>query len=97
MGAHALGEFRIAVRSCCDWAWVCWPPFGSRCAQALWAAWNWELLTPSCCRLTLGNPLANSLLLSGSGNFGTPWERMQWEKAYRLESAVWEFDWPSRI
>ncbi len=53
------------------------PALGSRCAQALWAAWYWELLTPSCSRLTLGNPLANSLLLLGSGYFGTPWDRMQ--------------------
>src|SRR6188472_1833148 len=58
---------------CCTWVLV----DRSRCAQALWAAWNCELLTPSCCMVTLGI----APLLSGSGNCDTPWERMQPEKA----------------
>ena len=69
----------MASRSRCDSAWVIWPPLGSRCAQALWVTWYWELLTPSCYRLTLGNPLRNSFLLLASGNFGTPCQRMQAE------------------
>ena len=65
---------RMSLHDCCSSAWVGWlpGPFGSRCMQALWADWNWELLTPSCCRLTLGI----APLLSGSGKFGTPLERM---------------------
>src|ERR1700730_5218601 len=63
---------------CCTSAWFGpLPPFGSRCWQALWADWSWELLTPSCCEGSLGV----APLLSGSGKFGTPLERMQWEKA----------------
>ena len=64
--------------SCCSWAGVGpLPPFGSRFLQALCAAWNRELLTPSCSRATLGiDPL-----LLGSGKLDTPWERMQREKA----------------
>ena len=51
------------------------PPLaGIRCWQALWAAWSWVLLTPSSCAVAFGGtPLV------GSGKFGTPWERMQWE------------------
>ena len=30
---------------------------GAGAAQACWAAWNWELLTPSCCAVALGEPL----------------------------------------
>jgi hypothetical protein len=45
--------------------------------HALWAAWNCELLTPSCCRGIFGiEPL-----LAGSGKARTPWERMHREKA----------------
>src|SRR6266540_5939149 len=77
----------MALRSRRDSVWVIWPPLGSRCAQALWAAWYWELLTPNCSGSTLFNPLGNSLLLLASGNFGTPCERMQREWA----SAFWEF------
>jgi hypothetical protein len=58
-------------------AWVGWPPFGSRRWQSLWAAWKRELLTPSCCRVSLGS----SPLLLASGKFSTPLERMQREKA----------------
>src|ERR1022692_2740551 len=52
------------------------PPLsGYRCWQAVWAAWSWELLTPSSCALVFGTcPVP-----AGSGNFGTPCERMQWE------------------
>ena len=59
------------------WACCCNDPpvAGSRRWQALWPAWSWEVLTPSSCALTLGSVP----LLSGSGKFGTPWERMQWE------------------
>jgi hypothetical protein len=59
------------------WA-CCWndpPVTGSRCWQARWVAWSWELLTPICCALAFGT----CPLLVGSGKFGTPWERMQWE------------------
>jgi hypothetical protein len=52
------------------------PPVGRRPWQAVWAAWNCELLTPSCGRLTFGSPP----LPAGSGNLDTPWERMQAEK-----------------
>lgn len=45
--------------------------------QALWADWNWELVTPSCCGVSLGI----SPLLVESGKFGTPLERMQRERA----------------
>jgi hypothetical protein len=55
------------------WAWVGW----SSCAQALWATWNRELPTPTCCGVTFGTPP----LLVGSGKSGTPCERMQREKA----------------
>ncbi|HTA02222.1 MAG TPA: hypothetical protein VK802_17705 [Streptosporangiaceae bacterium] len=51
------------------------PLVGYRSWQAVWAAWSWELLTPRCCELAFGTPP----LLGGSGKFGTPWERMQWE------------------
>jgi hypothetical protein len=50
-------------------------PGGSKSWQALSAAWNWVLLTPSCCRLNLGT----SPPLVGSGKLRMPWERMQWE------------------
>jgi hypothetical protein len=50
-------------------------PGGSKSWQDLAAAWNWVLLTPSCCRLNLGT----SPPLVGSGKLGMPWERMQWE------------------
>jgi hypothetical protein len=75
-------KFSMPLIICGTWAWVGW----SRCAQALWATWNWELLTPTCCEVTLGTPP----LRVGSGKFGTPCERMQWEKATGLELAVWE-------
>lgn len=67
--------------------WVGWTPLGSSCRQAFSAACNCELVTPSSCGATLGKPLGISLLLLGSGNLGTPWERMHCEKA----SAFWEF------
>src|SRR5580704_3932641 len=51
------------------------PLFGYRCWQAVWAAWSWEVLTPSSCALAFGT----CPLLGGSGKFGTPWERMHWE------------------
>src|ERR1700730_16569934 len=59
------------------------PVFGSRCWQAFSAAWSWELLTPSCCAVSLAIPP----LLSGAGEFRPPPERTQREKA----SAFWEF------
>src|ERR1700722_2646843 len=58
------------------------PVSGSRCWHAFRAAWSWELLTPSCCAVSLGTPP----LLLGSGKYGTPCERMQPEKA----TADWE-------
>src|SRR6266567_4727890 len=61
-----------------------WASFGwSRDAQAFWAAWNCDPLTPSCC----GPPFGSAPLLSGSGKFGTPCARMQWEKASALADA----------
>jgi hypothetical protein len=63
---HRL-NLTILLSSCADAAGVVWPPFASRCAQALSAAWNCELLTPSCWTLTLVNPFGTSLLLLGSG------------------------------
>jgi hypothetical protein len=71
--AHAAAEAHIWLSICCDAAWVTWPPLGSRYAQAVYAAWNCELLTPSSSRLVLGI----APLLVGSGNLGTPCERMQ--------------------
>src|SRR6202521_5817562 len=55
------------------------PPFVSRCRHAFWAAWTLESLAPSCCDVSLD--LSNAPLLLGSGQFGTPWERMQEAKA----------------
>src|SRR6266567_6548894 len=64
------------VSSHCTSEAVSAPPLlGYRCWQAVWAAWSWELLTPSSCALVFGT----CPLLVGSGKFGTPWERMQWE------------------
>ncbi len=61
-------------------------PTGSRRWQAFSAAWYWELVTPSCC--APGNfTLLRACL--GVGKFGTPCERMQWEKA-----TSWEFAAP---
>jgi hypothetical protein len=51
------------------------PLLGSRCAQAVWAVWYRESLTPNCCAV----PFGIVPLLSGSGKLGTPWERMQAE------------------
>jgi hypothetical protein len=51
------------------------PPFGSRRLQAVCAAWTRELLALSCCDVSFD--LSNTPLLFGSGQFGTPWERMQ--------------------
>jgi hypothetical protein len=53
------------------WAGAGW----SNGAQARWAAWNRELLTPTCCGVTLGTPPP----LVGSGKSGTPCARTQWE------------------
>jgi len=72
-------KFREPLHACCISAWdnPPWSLFGSRSPQALVAAWYWELLTPSCCAVSLEiDPL-----LSGSGKLGTPWERMHWENA----------------
>jgi hypothetical protein len=51
------------------------PLFGYRGWQALWAACNWELLTPKSC----ASPFGIAPPLPGSGKVGTPWERMQAE------------------
>jgi len=61
--------------SACAETCYCWVAVtvGHRDWQACCAAWSWELLTPTCCRLTLG--IAPPLV--GSGNAGTPWVRMQ--------------------
>ena len=58
------------AETCCCWVAE---TVGHRERQACCAAWSWELLTPTCCRLTLG--IAPPLV--GSGNADTPWERMQ--------------------
>ena len=80
-------KFTIPVIICGVWAWAGW----SRCAQALWATRNWELLTPTCCGVTLGTPP----LRVESGKAGTPCARMQWEKATVLEFAAWELTGPT--
>jgi len=65
---------------CCTWAGLGpLPLFGSRWLQARWPAWTLELLAPSCCEVSLD--LSNAPLLFGSGQFRTPWERMQRAKA----------------
>jgi hypothetical protein len=79
-------KFTMPLIICGTWAWVGW----SRCAQALWATWNWELLTPICCGVTLGTPPVRV----GSGKAGTPCERTQWEKATALELGAWELTGP---
>ena len=54
VGAHAMGELSACALTCCTWAaFGPLPPFGSRWRHALWADWNRELLTPSCCRAAL--------------------------------------------
>ena len=66
--------------TCCTWAAVGpLPPFGSRCRQAPWPACTREVLAPSCCGVSFD--LSNAPLLSGSGQFGIPLERMQRAKA----------------
>src|SRR5215472_16992890 len=79
---HPLNR-RMPVSSCCVSAAESWPlsPAGSRCRQALSAAWYRELLTPSCWAL------GNFPLPDGSGKFGTPFERMHREKATSWVSA----------
>ena len=59
VGAHAPGEVVPHRRSgqllrLCTLG-LAGRAAGSRCSQAFWAAWNRELLTPSCCGLALGN------------------------------------------
>ena len=68
---------RMPVSSCCTSAGGNWwlALAGSRCWQSFCALSYWELLTPSCCAL------GNFESLDGSGKFGTPCERMHWEKA----------------
>jgi hypothetical protein len=71
---------------------ICWttageggtpgPPYGSRYPQAWVAAWKRGLPAASSTRLFGHTPL-----LSGSGKFDTPRERMQWEKASGWEVA----------
>src|SRR5258708_25915307 len=84
-------NLRMPVRTCCTMACgqspvsshcmsdaVSDPPLaGYKRWQAVWAAWSWELLTPSACASALGT----CPLLAGSGKVGTPWERMQDEQA----------------
>ena len=67
------GEQSWATKHCCSCCWADPPVAGIRCWQARWAAWNWEPVTPSSSAL----PFASPPLLGGSGNLGTPWERMQ--------------------
>jgi hypothetical protein len=62
------------------------PPSGSRCPQDWLAAWNRGLPAASSTWLFGHTPL-----LLGSGNFDTPCERMQWEKASGCEIGDWEF------
>src|SRR5262249_10110690 len=68
-----------------SWVRACWavssgplPPFGSRCSQALSAAGNRGLLAASWCTVSLR---LRPPTRCGSGKLGTPWERMQREKA----------------
>jgi hypothetical protein len=62
------------ARTCCCWVAE---TVGHRDLQACCAAWSWESPTPTCWRLSFGT----SPPRVGSGKFGTPWERMQREKA----------------
>jgi hypothetical protein len=48
---------------------------GYKCSQAVWAAWSWEVLTPSSSALAFGT----CPLLGGSGKVGTPCARTQRE------------------
>src|SRR4029077_1106450 len=77
-------KFSRPVMICGTWAWDGWRSG----AQARWAAWNREVLTPTCCGVTLGTPPR----LAGSGKSGTPWERMHWEKA-----TAWELTSPTVV
>src|SRR5262249_38805120 len=70
-------KLRKSLHDCCSAARVGCPPFGSTLRQAAWAAWNRELLTPSCC----GDGFGTAPPPPGSGKFGTPCERMQRETA----------------
>jgi hypothetical protein len=79
-------KLSACVFACCSSAESGPPPFGSRCWQAVWAAWTRELLAPSCCGVSLD--LSNAPLLSGSGQFGTRWERMQPAKATAWSRSV---------
>src|SRR5947209_2008877 len=80
-------NFSRPVMICGAWAWDGW----SNGAQARWAAWNRALLTPACCGVTLGTPPRRL----GSGKFGTPCARMQWEKATAWEFAAWTVAGPA--
>jgi hypothetical protein len=77
---HRANTRAFARTRCCA-AWLGdRPPFGANRRQALCADANRVLLTPSCCRPTLGIVP----LLPGSGNLDTPLERMQLAKATAL-------------
>jgi hypothetical protein len=76
--------------------WICWstagdgatpgPPSGSRCPHALAAAgYLGFVVAPS----SWG--FGHDPLLLGSGKFGTPLERMQWEKASSWAFTDWVF------
>jgi hypothetical protein len=78
---HAA-NITIPFRICCHWAgFGPWPLLGSSWPQVFWAAGNWGLLSAICFELAGKLPLP-----LGSGQFGTPCERMQREKA----SSCWE-------
>jgi signal transduction histidine kinase len=81
-------KLRMPLSSCRTSVWFgALPPFGSRCWQAFWAVWYREVLTPRSC--ALGN-FAVTWPGRGSGKLGTPFERMQREKA-----TSWEFSDPA--
>ena len=85
----------MSVRICCTTAGeggTPGPPYGSRCPQACVAAWKRRLPAASSTWLFGHTPL-----LSGSGKFGTPSERMQWEKASGWEIGDWELGEPAAL
>jgi hypothetical protein len=76
-------KLRMPSIARCITAWLTSPLLGSRRAQAVCAVRYSELLTPSCCAVSFWmTPLP-----LGSGKFGTPCERMHWEKASGLFDA----------
>jgi hypothetical protein len=91
-------NFTMSLPICCTTAGLGGtpgPPSGSRGPQARVAAWNSGLVATSSTWLFGHTPL-----LLGSGKFGTPWRRMQWEKASACsadEPDEFELDEPDEL